>query len=137
MRNKMQLQKTVLNVITLGPRETFNINQMISITEETLCFADCIKAKRASNIREKFLTLIMITLSSFNSSLCFRYTHTWGIKKFMLDLCLLTFSVLSQQIKFESQIMCFNIFKILQKKHIYYLLDNLKHRNCKRNKKIL
>ncbi len=76
MRNKIQLQKTMLNVITLGPRETFNIYQMIRITEQTLCLAHCIKAKRASNIREKFITLTMITLRSFNSSLCFRYTHT-------------------------------------------------------------
>jgi hypothetical protein len=54
-----------------------------------------------------------------------------------LDLSLLTFSVLSQQIKFEYQIVCCNIFKILQKKHIQYLLDDLKHRNCKRNLNLL
>ena len=42
-------QWKLLNVITLGQRETDNINQMISLSEQALRLVDCKNAKWASD----------------------------------------------------------------------------------------
>jgi hypothetical protein len=51
------LQWKPLNVITLGQRESDNINRLITLTEQAFRLVDCKNAKRASDNFNLLITL--------------------------------------------------------------------------------